>query len=74
VAIGECCPGGETVLYQYCPNCESKNAVIYERGEGESFCLDCAFTWWQSENMITVSRKVLEQLAGLRAMRETTEH
>jgi hypothetical protein len=28
--------------------------------------LDCAFTWRQSENYITVSRKVLEQLAGLK--------
>ena len=61
-------------MYRNCPNCESKNAVIYERGEGESFCLDCGFTWWQSENIITVSRKVLEQLAGLRAMPETTDH
>lgn len=53
-------------MYRHCPNCESKNVVIYERGEDESFCLDCAFTWRQSENYITVSRKVLEQLAGLK--------
>lgn len=52
-------------MYRHCPNCESKNVVIYERGEDDSYCLDCAFTWRQSENFITVSRRVLEQLAGI---------
>ena len=54
-------------MFRHCPNCESKNVIIYERGEDDSYCLDCAFTWRQSENYITVSRKVLEQLAGLKA-------
>ncbi|MGH2813246.1 MAG: hypothetical protein ACRDI1_11135 [Actinomycetota bacterium] len=52
-------------MYRHCPNCESKNVVIYERGEDDSYCLDCAFTWRQSENFITVSWRVLEQLAGI---------
>lgn len=57
-------------MYRHCPNCESKNVIIYERGEDDSFCLDCAFVWRQSENYITVSRKVLEQLAGMRPLKQ----
>lgn len=53
-------------MYRHCPSCESKNVIIYERGEDESYCLDCAFTWRQSEDYITVSRSLLEQIAGLR--------
>lgn len=53
-------------MYKHCPSCESKNVIIYERGEDESYCLDCAFTWRQTQDYITVSRKVLEQLAGLK--------
>jgi hypothetical protein len=64
----------ETAVYRCCPSCESNNAVVYERGEGESFCLDCNFTWWQSENVISVSRTMLERIAGLRTTPETTDH
>ena len=53
-------------MFKHCPSCESKNVVIYERGEDDSYCLDCAFTWRQTSEKITVSRKVLNQLAGLR--------
>lgn len=53
-------------MYRHCPSCESKNVIIYEKGQDDSYCLDCAFNWRQSENYITVSRKVLEQLAGLK--------
>lgn len=53
-------------MYRHCPTCESKNVVIYERGEDDSYCLDCAFTWRQSEDYITVSRKVLEKLVGIK--------
>lgn len=53
-------------MYRHCPSCESKNVIIYERGEDDSYCLDCTFTWRQSENFITVSRKMLEQIAGLK--------
>lgn len=60
-------------MFKHCPNCESKNVIIYEGGQDESICLDCAFTWRQSENYITVSRKVLEQLAGLRTAQNPEE-
>ena len=53
-------------MYRHCPSCESKNVIIYEKGEDDSYCLDCAFNWRQSENYITVSRKVLEQIDGLK--------
>lgn len=53
-------------MYHHCPSCESKNVIVFEKGEDDSYCLDCAFNWRQSENYITVSRKVLEQLAGLK--------
>ncbi len=59
-------PDGDRILYRHCPSCESKNVVIYERGEDDSYCLDCTFTWRQSENYITVSRKMLEQIVGLK--------
>lgn len=54
-------------MYRFCPNCESKNVIIYEDGEDDSVCLDCAFEWRQFENYITVPRDVLEQLAGLKS-------
>ncbi len=57
-------------LYRNCPSCESKNVVIYERGEDDSYCLDCSFTWRQSENYITVSRQVLEEIVGLKEQKE----
>jgi len=60
-------------MYKHCPNCESKNVVIYERGEDDSYCLECAFTWRQTENYITVSRKILEQLVGLKAEQKKDE-
>ncbi|MCA1840999.1 MAG: hypothetical protein ABR507_07340 [Actinomycetota bacterium] len=50
---------------QKCPSCESKNVIVYEKGEDDSYCLDCDFTWRHSENYMTVSRKTLERLAGL---------
>lgn len=53
-------------MHRHCPSCESKSVVIYERGEDDSYCIDCAFTWRQSENYITVSRRVLEQLVGMK--------
>jgi len=57
-------------MYKHCPSCESKAIVVYERGEDDSYCLDCSFTWRQSANYITVSKSVLEQLAGLQAEQE----
>lgn len=57
---------GERILFRHCPSCESKNIVVYERGEDDSYCLDCSFTWRQSENYITVSRKKLEEIVGLK--------
>lgn len=57
-------------MYSNCPSCESKNVVIYERGEDDSYCLDCSFTWRQSENYITVSRQVLEEIVGLKEEEE----
>lgn len=53
-------------MFRYCPSCESRNVVIYEKGEEESFCLDCAFTWWQADAQIRVKKQVLRQIAGLR--------
>lgn len=53
-------------MHKHCPKCESKSVVVYERGEDDSYCLDCSFTWRQSANYITVSKSVLEELAGLR--------
>lgn len=60
-------------MFRHCPSCESKNVIIYERGEDESYCLDCAFTWRQSEDYITVSRSLLEQIAGLRKSEDDLE-
>lgn len=60
-------------MYRHCPTCESKNVVIYERGEDDSYCLDCAFTWRQSEDYITVSRKVLEKLVGIKRQQAETK-
>lgn len=60
-------------MYRHCPNCESKDVIIYENGEDDSYCLECAFVWRQSRNYITVSRKVLEQLAGLKKVRDEPE-
>lgn len=61
------------MTYRFCPNCESKNVLVYEGGEDESTCLDCAFTWHQFENYITVPRDVLEQLAGLKSKARPSE-
>lgn len=57
-------------MFQHCPNCESKNVIIYEDGEDESSCLDCAFTWKQYENYIAVPIDVLKQLVGLKKKQE----
>lgn len=48
-----------------CPSCASSNAVIYVHGEKDSSCLNCGFTWWQSRNIATVAREVLDRLPGL---------
>jgi hypothetical protein len=60
-------------MFQYCPNCESKNVIIYEGGDDESTCLDCAFAWKQFENYIAVPIDVLKQLVGLKKDREASE-
>lgn len=53
-------------MYRFCPNCESKNVIVYEMGEDFSYCLDCAFTWRQVGRNIVVARNVLRLLAGLK--------
>lgn len=49
-------------MYHHCPNCQSKDVIIFERGEDDSYCLDCSFTWRQTEGYISVSRDLLEKI------------
>jgi hypothetical protein len=49
-------------VYRHCPNCQSKDVIIFERGEDDSYCLDCSFTWRQTEGYISVSRDLLEKI------------